>query len=263
MWRIGHWARAASFVLFLIGVQVWPAAAQECLAVGQLYSIDGEVEVQHRGAWQTAALNQSLCAHDAVRTGPLSRAAVMLINEAVLRIDQNTTVYLADISAEEQERSLLNLPYGAFQSFSRRPHRLEVNTPYLNAAVEGTEFVIRTESRQTALTVFEGVVAAANEYGRLRVRSGQSVLASAGQAPRPFILVRPRDAVQWGLYYPPILAIGGIHLSGLKPELAASLERATQHDISGAIAAIHRVPSSQRAVAASARGTCLCVAGRH
>ena len=93
----------------------------------------------------------------------------MLINEAVLRIDQDTTVYLVDIATDEQQPSMLDLTKGAFQSFSRRPRALEVNTPYLNAAVQGTEFVIRAEAGQTSLTVFEGTVAAGNRHGSVAV----------------------------------------------------------------------------------------------
>ena len=146
MGHLAFWLRIAALSLVLSQVQAGVALAQECSTVGQLYSIDGEVTVQRHGSWQRGVLNQSLCAHDAVRTGSLSRAAVMLINEAVLRIDQDTTMYLADIAADEQKRSHLDLTHGAFQSFSRRPHALEVNTPYLNAAVQGTEFVIRTDA---------------------------------------------------------------------------------------------------------------------
>ena len=168
----------------------------------------------------------------------------MLINEAVLRIDQDTTVYLVDIATEEQQPSMLDLTTGAFQSFSRRPRALEVNTPYLNAAVQGTEFVIRAEAGQTSLTVFEGTVAAGNRHGSVNITSGHSISASAGRAPRSYILVRPWDTVQWGLYYPPILAIG--ETDGLRPELAAALERAKQHDIAGALAALNRVPPDER-----------------
>ncbi len=230
--------------LLIVAVQAGTASAQDCQAVGQLYSLDGQVEVQRNGVWQPAALNQSLCERDAVRTGSLSRAAVMLTNEAVLRIDQDTTVYLVDIATDEQQPSMLDLTIGAFQSFSRRPRALEVNTPYLNAAVRGTEFVIRAEARQTSLTVFEGTVAAGNRHGRVAVTSGHSISASAGRAPRSYILVRPWDTVQWGLYYPPILAIG--ETSGLRPELAAALERAKRHDIAGALAALNRVPPDER-----------------
>jgi len=65
-------------LLLVVGLQAGSAAAQQCAAVGQLYSIDGEVSVQRQGAWQRGVLNQTLCAHDGVRTGSLSRAAVML-----------------------------------------------------------------------------------------------------------------------------------------------------------------------------------------
>ena len=219
----------------------------------QLYSVDGQVEVRRHGAWQSAALNQSLRAHDAVRTGSLSRAAVMLINEAVLRIDQDTTLYLTDVAADEQKRSLLDLTRGAFQSFSRQPHALEVNTPDLNAAVQGTEFVIRVDAGQTSVTTFEGTVTATNGSGSAAVASGQSVSASAGQVPRSFVMVRPRDAVQWGLYYPPIVAISGTGLSGLRPEFTASLKRAAQHDIAGALAALDRCTSIARNTIANCR----------
>ena len=242
----GSWVRIAWLSLLAFQAHAGTASAQDCARVGQLYSIDGDVSVRRHGAWHPGALNQSLCARDAIRTGSLSRAAVMLINEAVLRIDQDTTIYLTDIAVEEQKPSLLDLSRGAFQSFSRRPHALEVNTPYLNAAVQGTEFVIRTDAGGSTLTTYEGVVRASNQSGSVSVASGQSVSASAGAAPRPFILVRPWDAVQWGLYYPPILAISGADTADLRPELATSLERAKQHDIAGALAALNRVPLGER-----------------
>ena len=105
----GSWVWIALLSLLAVQVCAGTAIAQECPAVGQLYSIDGEVSVQRHGAWQSGVLNQSLCAHDAVRTGSLSRAAVMLVNEAVLRIDQNSTIYLSDIATDEQKPSVLDL----------------------------------------------------------------------------------------------------------------------------------------------------------
>src|SRR5262249_25033350 len=160
-------------LLLVVGLQAGSAAAQQCAAVGQLYSIDGEVSVQRQGAWQRGVLNQPLCAHDGVRTGSLSRAAVRLSNENVLRIDQNTTMYLTNIVTEEQKPSVLDLARGAFQSFSRQPHALEVNTPYLNAAVQGTEFVIRAEAEEATLTTYEGVVRVSNRSGSTSVAQPQ------------------------------------------------------------------------------------------
>ena len=60
--------------------------------VGEFVSITGSVDVQSTGAagWSAAALGTQLCEGDTIRVGERSRAAVSLINEAVLRIDQNT-----------------------------------------------------------------------------------------------------------------------------------------------------------------------------
>ena len=109
----GFFFRIAGLSLLAVQMGAGTAKAQDCPVVGQLYSIDGKVEVRHHGAWQPATLNQSLCAQDAVRTDSLSRAAVMLISEAVLRIDQDSTVVLTDVTTDRQKRSILDLTRGA------------------------------------------------------------------------------------------------------------------------------------------------------
>jgi len=186
-------------------------AADDCEpVVGRVASAEGNVEVQ-RGAdapWTVAKLNQVLCEGDSVRAAERSRAAITLANQAVLRVDQNSAVRLVNVSNKPEERSFVDLIRGAIQSFSRKPRRLEVSTPYLNGSIEGTEFVLRVSGNQTILTVFEGTVRAANPQGSVAVTSGQSVAAEAGKAPQPRTVVRPRDAAQWALYYPPILATG-------------------------------------------------------
>ena len=48
---------------------------------------------------------------------------------------------------------------------------------------------------------------AANEAGSLTLTSGQSAVAEAGKAPVLRVVARPRDAVQWALYYPPVLYV--------------------------------------------------------
>ena len=48
---------------------------------------------------------------------------------------------------------------------------------------------------------------AANQAGSLTLTSGQSAVAEAGKAPVLRVVARPRDAVQWALYYPPVLYV--------------------------------------------------------
>lgn len=182
-------------------------AAEACdPVVGRVVDVAGRVEVQHGvdARWVAARLEDALCEGDTVRAAERSRAAITLINQAVLRVDQNTTIRLIDVKGKPEERSLLNLVQGAIQSFSRKPRRFEVNTPYLNGSIEGTEFVFRVTDNRAILTVFEGAVLAANKHGSASVGSGQSVASEAGQAPQPRTVVRPRDAAQWALYYPPV-----------------------------------------------------------
>ncbi|NNJ94701.1 MAG: TonB-dependent receptor, partial [Halobacteria archaeon] len=206
--RLFRFALGGCLLLFSLAV----SAAQSCdTMVGRLASLEGQVEVQssRASAWQPATLNQSLCQGDTVRAGARSRATVALVNQAVLRIDENTAMRLDNISGVAEERSVLSLLKGAFQSFSRKPRGFEVSTPYLNGSIEGTEFVFRVTDDEAILTVFEGIVLASNAQGSASVSGGEAVAAKAGQAPQARTVVRPRDAAQWSLYYPPILATGG------------------------------------------------------
>jgi Tfp pilus assembly protein PilF len=185
-----------------------PALARTCSPVaGELISAQGLVEYRAGDTWQQAAQGESLCDRDALRTGANSRAAIRLVDDAVLRLDENTTLVLSDVAPEPEEPSLLQLVFGAIQSFSRRPQTLEVDTPYINATIEGTEFALRVTATESALTVVEGTVLAANQLGSVSVASGGSAVASEGTAPRSVVVARPRDAVTWGLYYPPALSL--------------------------------------------------------
>ena len=198
----------ACALLCFLGASVVRVAVACEPVVGKLVTVEGQVEIQRASgpAWTRASLDEVLCQGDLVRAGQRSRATVQLINQAVLRIDQNTAMRLDNITGKTEERSTLSLLKGAFQSFSRKPRGFEVNTPYLNGSIEGTEFVFRVKENESELTVFEGIVVASNNQGSVSVSGGESVAAAQGQAPQVRTVVRPRDAAQWSLYYPPVMA---------------------------------------------------------
>ncbi|TNE81710.1 MAG: tetratricopeptide repeat protein [Gammaproteobacteria bacterium] len=193
---------------FLLTMGITPAWAMNSCPqpAGEFVSIESSVEVQSDPAedWRTASLHDELCEGDTIRVGERSRAAIQLVNDAVLRLDQNTTMRLLNVTEEPKEQSFLDLVQGAFQSFSRKPRLLTVNTPYLNGMIEGTEFVARVEGDRASLLVLEGKVRVANKLGEVAVNPGESAEAGDGQAPQKVVLVKPRDAVQWALYYPPL-----------------------------------------------------------
>jgi tetratricopeptide (TPR) repeat protein len=201
-------------LLALCWAALWsnPRADAACDSeAGRLVSVQGAVEVQSAagGEWHGASLDDRLCQGDTIRVGMRSRAAVALVNDAVLRIDENTTMRLLDVTGVDSEQSWLDLVEGAIMSFSRKPKLLKVSTPYLNGSIEGTEFLARVQDDRSQITVFEGTVVTSNAEGSLSVSGGETAIAVQGEAPQPRILVRPRDLVQWSLYYPPILALGG------------------------------------------------------
>jgi tetratricopeptide (TPR) repeat protein len=244
-------ALVSAIVLIYLALLESAVAQEACEpAVGRIISVQGTVEVRREGtaAWRRAGLEQLLCRGDSIRVGSLSRAAVALANQSVLRIDQNTTLNLISVLPEE-EQSLLRLVVGAAQFFSRKPRALTVDTPYVNAAVEGTEFFIRVGPDGTLVAVFEGIVAASNARGSLDLTAGQSAMARPGEAPEPFVMVRPRDAVQWALYYPPILAIQA-DPSDPARGVPQAVDRAFAEGVRGntaeAFALLEAIPESER-----------------
>ncbi|WP_162560053.1 tetratricopeptide repeat protein [Methylotetracoccus oryzae] len=227
-------------------------ADETCAPVGRLASVEGSVEIAHadESSWQVGRLDERLCEGDSVRVGESSRAAVQLINDAVLRLDQSTTIRLLDITAKKEERSLLQLVAGALKSFSRSPRHMAVNTPYVNGMIEGTEFAMRVDGEQTEVTVFEGKVSAVNSHGKLALTPGQSAVAARGAAPRAYTLVKPQDAVQWTLYYPPIFSFaegsGEAHPPAESDALKRIIASAARGDTVGALQLAASVAPSER-----------------
>jgi tetratricopeptide (TPR) repeat protein len=229
------------------------AAAEPCApVVGVLASAEGQIDVQRKdsGRWQPVATGTALCEGDTIRAAALCRATIQLVNEAVLRVDQNTTLKLVSVTGDAERRSVLDLVSGAIQSFSRKPRKLAINTPYVNGLIEGTEFAARAGDGLGTITVIEGTVVAENSLGRVTVPAGSAAVAEAGRAPAAQIVIDPRDAVQWALYYPPLLAASGGGRSAAAgapaPVLAEAMAKSAGNDNAGAIALLDQVPETQR-----------------
>jgi tetratricopeptide (TPR) repeat protein len=235
-----------------LGVLSVSAAAAICEPwVAKLVSAQGNVQVRRAGEtqWQPVRLDETYCAGDMLRVQEHSRAAVVLPNDINLRLDQHTTITF--IGLERERTSLLDLLLGAAYFFSRIPRSLQVITPFVNAAVEGTEFFVKVERDQTFLSIFEGLVAATNQAGSLTLASGQSAITRVGEAPIPRVVVRPRDAVQWALYYPPILDYRPTDFAnGAETDWRAMMRKSLQFyqegDLAMAFAAIAGAPEDIR-----------------
>ena len=215
----------------------------------KIVSIEGRVEASRLGEprWVAARLEQTFCPGDRVRIESRSRAAVLLANQTILRLDEGTALTFTQVKPAEP--SLLDLLKGAIHFLSRTPAQLRINTPFSAAGVEGTEFVLRVTENATQLWVFEGRVRFANAQGSLWLASGEAAAAQAGRAPQRRVVVRPREAVQWALYYPPLIDYrlssypAGPHALGIRE----ALKFYRHDDLSSAFASLDQVPDVARA----------------
>lgn len=195
--------------------------------------------------WQAAQLNDTYCAGDRIQVGERSRADLALVNQPVVRLDQRTTITLE--KAKEERKSLIDLIRGAIYFFSRDPRDLEVTTVFLNAGVEGTEGFISVAADRTFISIFEGRVLASNPAGSLSLSTGESAIAEKGKPPVRTIVARPRDAVQWALYYPPTIHFRLEEFPpapGWEGMVRKSIESYIKGDLRGAFEGIKGVPDT-------------------
>ena len=182
-----------------------PAWAVCTAAIARIVSIDNSVQLREAGGtvYAAASLNAPVCQGDTIHVGEFSRATIAFLDTGLrLTIEQNTEFTVRP--PQSPGRSFIDLLRGAILFFTRQPRSLDVRTPFVNAAVEGTEFLIRVEGNRSEVAVIEGTVQLTNDQGGLTLTGGQSGEAVAGQAPRRLV-VSPQDAVHWALYYDPVV----------------------------------------------------------
>jgi|GEM_PF-3598235 hypothetical protein len=214
--------RRSSLLLFLLlsnfllmVFSTTPAFSQDCETwIAKAVSVQGEVWVEKGGnpPKLPVTLNKTYDVGDKIYVGKKSRLGISLCNESMLRLDQNTTLTFTGI--EKKRVTVLDMVKGVIHFFSRTPRGLKVATPFVNGAVEGTEFLVKVdiEQQETFMSIFEGRVLAegipeAKNAGQsLLLASGESAVTRFGQAPQLVTVVRPRDAVQWAMHYPPVLS---------------------------------------------------------
>jgi tetratricopeptide (TPR) repeat protein len=251
-----RWAVVLSLLLTLYPEVV----AAQASAVARAVSVQGSVEARRAGQqqWVAVKLNDSFAPGDTIRVGDRSRADLALLNQSVLRVNAGTEMVIEPV--KDQTTGVVNLLRGATHFLSRGPRSLEVQTPFTTAGVRGTEFFIALEPNRTLLTVFEGTVVAANQAGSLTLTSGQSAEAEAGKAPVTRVVARPRDAVHWALYYPPVLYFRPDEVpSGPARQ---SLDAYRAGDLKTALDAVNAVPAGADARFFAHRAHLLLAVGR-
>jgi Tfp pilus assembly protein PilF len=203
VWMIGVWGLLVSPVAN--AEDNGPCGPDAKSWAAKVAAVQGKVEARRSNSddWHAAKRHALYCPGDQIRVGKASRVSIILINETLIRLDEYSVITLTKI--ESDEPSLLDLLKGIAHFISRVPRSLKVQTPFVNAAIEGTEFVVAVGETDTTVTVFEGTVLAENNTGQQRLTHNESAIAKQGQAPEKILLAKPRDTVQWALYFPPVI----------------------------------------------------------
>jgi len=239
-------------------------AADTCTpALARVVSVQGDVELRRRGAdWKPAELDATLCAGDSMRVRQRGRAGLLLANESTLRLDQGTELTLGP--ADEPRATLLQQLSGAMHVISRTRQPYRVRTPFVNANVQGTEFLVRVDAQRARVAVFEGRVVADNDAGSVTLTNGEEAVATAGSPPIKETLVRPREAVQWTLYFPTLIdAQSAAAAAAAEPPLADAMRLYREGKPTQALARLDAVaPDARSARMLTFRAALLLAVGR-
>ncbi|HLW81624.1 MAG TPA: DUF6600 domain-containing protein [Candidatus Acidoferrales bacterium] len=155
-------------------------------SVGRISVIRGNVSIQRgdSGDWIAATVNTPLESGDRISTGNDSRAEVQLDYANVVRLDQNSTVKITDLTADHIQLQVGQglVSYGVFPN-SRAD--AEIDTP--NSAVHplrNGEYRIQIDSdSQTEVTVRSGQAEVSEPQGSTRVDAGQLITIQGTDSP--------------------------------------------------------------------------------
>ena len=224
--------------------------AQACdPPAGRLVAADAEVAVRAggRGDWRPIAVPAVLCEGDQVTVRGPGRAAVVLSNDVLVRVDQNTVLNLTRVSREAD--SNLDVRDGLIHVISRFRRHFGVQTPFVNALVEGTEFTVGSQPAGARVVVAEGRVRAVNPLGSELVSAGEAIEAPPGMAPRS-VIIRPLDAMRWAIHTPQIVWWPAPALEALPPTSREAAATAQDQLLRGramdALATLEAVPPDAR-----------------
>ncbi|WP_292919482.1 TonB-dependent receptor [Nitrosomonas sp.] len=197
---------AALFSLSPIGSLHAAAVCTAETARARIVSVQGVIEIKRmqKKTWQSAVMDTLLCEGDMIRSRSHSRAALRLNNDSMLRLDQKSSIIFPTIQ-EDKNISLLDFIEGAIHIITRTPKPFKIRTPFVNASVDGTEFLVSVHGNDAEVVVYEGKVSVSNDWGHLVLNDYEAATIHRGQAPQKEITLFPIDAVQWTLYYPTIL----------------------------------------------------------
>ena len=178
------------------------AAAQ---TIATLDATAGQVTVLRLGQPQAVSPSMPLQLNDILVTRQ-GRASVRFQSDGtVLRIGPESRVQIDENATQRDIKLFFGRIWAHVIRWKERPTRFSSGSTI--AAIRGTELsiAVASDGDETQLSVLEGKVEAATDAGKLNLEGGQVATGAKGRAPALTLRAKPLDAVQWALYYPPVL----------------------------------------------------------
>ena len=231
----------------------------------EILNIQGNAQWRERenDNWINAVLQQPLYGGNWIKTGELSRIAVMFTDETQVRLSQNTVLEVKQVTPPGKiGQSLLRVLLGRMWARTKAiPANLAIATPSATAGIRGTDWQLEVEDGgRSTVAVFSGEVEFYNDQGRVVVGANEAAVAEIGKAPTKIILTNFRERVQWVTAYAvdPLrqIALFDSRLDALKQAAATTGDSAQQKSNRGAaLADLNRWPEAEKEfTAASAAG---------
>ena len=141
---------------------------------GVITLLEGQAQVKKAGEteWSSARPNMILSENDQVRVLAKSRAELILDNQTVMRLSENTQLAIQELEEEaatQKETARVQLSLGKLWTRTAKLFnplsRYDVTTPTAIAGVTGTVYQVRVaDDRSTSIQVFQGAVNVYNPF---------------------------------------------------------------------------------------------------
>jgi Tfp pilus assembly protein PilF len=209
-----------------------------------LTAAGGQVSVIRLGREVPLAPSIPLERNDIVVT-KRGRATVRFDSDGtVVRVGPDSRVQIDESAKERDVTVFFGRLWAHVVRWKERTTRFATGSTI--AAIRGTEVSlgVASDGNETNLAVLEGHVEAQTDAGTLALAAGESSVSAKGRKPTSGVRVRPQDAVQWALYYLPVLYTtpGGL---GQGQEWQAKVREAAEAylkgDLAGAVDAVEAV----------------------
>lgn len=208
------------FSLFLlVSIQTDLYACENWVA--KVVSVNGLVEIRSGSEAQPAQAESVVCPGQTIAVAENSRAAIYLSNNSFVRLDQNTVLNFPN--KETSQGFWVKLQKGVSHFISRITQRFVVDAPYVNAAVDGTEFLVTANENENSVTVVEGKVTATSQGNQQAVTMGQKLLVSGEESTFRLTDIKAEEVIDWAVYYSPVPTLQELYALGKDSAIKSAL----------------------------------------